>query len=123
VTENIVEGIDEISYEELEQSLLSLKNTKGTVPGGLNAELFKYGGAILSHGLLKFINRCWKGISVPEEWNQATVKSLFKEVERNKCSNSRDISLLDSDYKLYSKIITSRFKIISDTPTRRTKWI
>jgi hypothetical protein len=37
-------GIDEISDEELEQSLKSMKYRKAAGPDGLNSELFKYGG-------------------------------------------------------------------------------
>jgi len=37
-------GIDEISDEELEQSLKSMKNRKAAEPDGLNSELFKYRG-------------------------------------------------------------------------------
>jgi hypothetical protein len=37
--------IDEISDEELEQSLISMKNRKAAGPDGLNSELLKYGGA------------------------------------------------------------------------------
>jgi hypothetical protein len=37
------EGMDEISDEELEQSLKLIKNRKAAGPDGLNSELFKYG--------------------------------------------------------------------------------
>jgi sorting nexin-29 len=53
--------------------------------------------------------------SIPEEWGQARVKCLFKTGERNNCSNYRGISLLNSGYKIYAKIITQRFKTISET--------
>jgi hypothetical protein len=106
IEENISENIDKISYEELEQSLCSLKNSKATSPEGLNAKFFKHGGVILSHRLLKFINWCWKERSIPDEWKQATVKSSFKKAECNNCSNYRGISLLNSGYEIYSKIIT-----------------
>jgi len=40
-TTNRSAGIDEISDEELEQSLKSMKNRKAAGPDGLNSELFK----------------------------------------------------------------------------------
>jgi len=61
-------GIDDISYEELEQSLKSMKNRKAAGPDGLNSELFKYRGPVLSNSLLELINKCWKERSIPEEW-------------------------------------------------------
>jgi sorting nexin-29 len=106
--------IDEISDEELEHSLKSMKNRKAAGSDGLNSELFKYGGSVPSNRLLKLINKCWRERSIPEEWGQARVKSLFKKGKRDDCSNYRGISLLNSGYKIYDKIITQRFKTISE---------
>ena len=55
---------------------------------------------------------CWKERSIPEEQGQTRVKSLFKKVKRDDCSNYRGISLLNSGYKIYTKIITQLFKTI-----------
>jgi len=43
---------------------------------------------------------------IPEEWGQARVKSLFKKGKCDDCLNYRDISLLNSGYMIYAKIIT-----------------
>ena len=52
-------GIDEISDEELEQSLKLMKERKAAGPDGLNSELFKYGGPVLSNRLIELINKRW----------------------------------------------------------------
>ena len=57
---------------------------------------------------------CWKEILVPEEWGKARVKSLFKKDKRDDFSNNRGISLLNSGYKIYGRIITQRFTTISE---------
>jgi len=54
-----------------------MKKRKAAGPDGLNSELFKYGGPVLSNSLLKFINKCWRERSIPEKWGQARVKFLF----------------------------------------------
>ena len=51
---------------------------------------------------------------IPEEWGQARVTSLFKKGKRDDCSNYRGISLLNSGYKIYAKVITQHFKTISE---------
>jgi hypothetical protein len=109
------EEIDEISDKKLEQSLKSMKNRKTAGPDGLNSELFKYGGHVLSNRFLKLINKGWREKSIPEEWGQARVKSLFKKGKRNNCLSYGGISILNSGYKIYAKIITQRFKTISET--------
>jgi len=93
-------GIDEISDEELEQSLNSIKNRKAARPDGLNSEFFKYGGPALSNRLLELINKYWKILSIPEECGQARVKSLFKK--------SSVMSVRISEVT----VVTQRFKTI-----------
>ena len=92
-----------------------MKNRKAADPDDLNSELFGYGGPLLSNHLLKFINKCWRERSIPEEWGQARVKSLFKKGKHDNCSNYRGISLLNSGDKIYAKIITQCLKTISET--------
>jgi len=50
----------------------------------------------------------------PEQVQQR-VKSLFEEGKHDNCSNYRGISLLNSGYKIYTKIIAQCFKTISET--------
>jgi len=111
-TKTLSAGIDEISDEELQQSLKSMKNRKAAGPDGLNSELFKYGGPTLLNCLLELINKYWKERLIPEEWGQARVKSLFKKGKCDECLNYRGISLLNNGYKIYAKIITQHFKTI-----------
>ena len=91
-----------------------MKNIKAAGPDGLNSELFKYGGCVLSNRLLQLINKCWREILIPEEWGQARVKSLFKKGKPDNCSNYRGISLLSSGYEIHARIITQRFKTVSE---------
>ena len=51
-------GIDEISDEQLEQGLKSMKNRKAAGPDGLNSELVRYGGPVLSNRLFELISKC-----------------------------------------------------------------
>ena len=57
----------------------------------------------------------WREREIPEEWRQARAKSLFKKGECDNCLNYTGISLLNSGYKIYVKIITQCFKSISET--------
>jgi hypothetical protein len=86
-----------------------MKNRKAAGPDGLNSELFKYRGPILSNRLLKLINKCWRKRSIAEEWGQARVKSLLQKDKHGNCSNYRGISLLNNGYKIYAKINYTAF--------------
>jgi predicted secreted protein len=100
-----------------------MKNRKAASPDGLNSELFKYRGPVLSNCLLMLINKCWRERSIAEEWGQARVKSLFTKGKRDNCLNYRGISLLNSGYKIYTNIFTQCFKTISETILLRNKTI
>jgi hypothetical protein len=51
---------------------------------------------------------CWRIGHAPEEWNMAVVAPTDKKGSRNDCSKNRGISLLNSCYKIYSKILNNR---------------
>jgi sorting nexin-29 len=48
-------------------------------------------------------------------------KIPIQKSKRNDCSNYRGISLLNSGYKIYAKIITQRFKTISEAILREER--
>jgi hypothetical protein len=51
---------------------------------------------------------------IPKDWLKANIISLFKKGNRNISGNYRGISLLDSAYKLYARILNKRLKTISE---------
>lgn len=117
VTENEnveVIDVDPITKEELDEVFKETKNRKSTGPDGINMELLKYGGILLHFRLLHLINQCWRNCKIPEAWTTAEIISLFKKGDRNNCENYRGISLLNSIYKVYAKIINKRLKVISE---------
>lgn len=77
--------------------------------------MIKYAGLYAEIRLLNLINECWNTCKIPENWKIGEVISLFKKGNRLDSKNYRGISLLNSTYKLYAKIINNRLKIISNT--------
>ena len=114
ITECDAESIDAITLEELLQALRESKNRTSPGLNGINIELLKYGGILLQLRLLHFLNMCWKEHSVPKEWLRARVISLFKRGDRTRTDNYRGISILDTTYKLYARIVNGRLKPITE---------
>ena len=75
----------------------------------------KYGGILLHLRILHLFNMCWKRHQVPKEWLQSKVISLFKKGSRSDPQNYRGISLLDTTYKVYARIVNNRLKTITDS--------
>lgn len=58
---------------------------------------------------------------ITDGWNIATVKSIFKTCQRHNCCNYRGISLLNSHYKIYAKIVAQWEETITETPYHKNR--
>jgi hypothetical protein len=88
------------------------KNWKATGPDGINMELIKY-AVLLLHWRL-FRNQCRLTYKVPESWKIAEVMSLFKKGDRREYKNYRGISLLNTVYKIYARVVNKRLRKVSE---------
>jgi hypothetical protein len=100
--------------EELETTIKTLKPKKSPDLDGFNNELYKHAAKSFLHKFLKFLNVCWIYGDIPEEWKTAIVMPIHKKGDRNNPDNYRGISLLNTGYKIYSKIIATRLTVIAD---------
>ena len=63
---------------------------------------------------MNFLNVCWIYGDIPEEWSTAIVIPIHKKGDRNNLDNYRGISLLNTGYKIYSKIIAKGLTVIAE---------
>ena len=63
---------------------------------------------------MNFLNFCWIYGEIPEEWRTAVVIPVHKKGDRHNPDNYRGISLLNTGYKIYSKIIAKRLTVIAE---------
>ena len=113
-----------ISMEEIESTILLMKNNKAPGPDGIPAEFYKAFFKNSSSGqsdsnseetpysdcakcLLLLFNKIWNG-DFPSDWNSATIVSIPKKGDLSDCSNYRGISLINVGLKILSKIVTNR---------------
>lgn len=97
-----------ITYEELEEALRKTKNAKAPGEDDLSAEIYKYASFNFKRRLLKFYNNIWKTERIPEEFRNAVVVPIFKKGDMTKPENYRGISLLNTCYKIYAKILAKK---------------
>jgi hypothetical protein len=88
-------------------ALTQFKNKKAPGSDKINIELLKEAPLTLLIRLLDLINMCWRTGHAPEEINIAVVIPVHKKGSRNDCGNYRGKSLLNSCYKIYSKILNN----------------
>ena len=59
---------------------------------------------------------------MPEPWDKAVVVAIFKKGDRLDPSNYRPISLLDTCYKLYARVLQRRIADAVDDSIRKTQY-
>ena len=106
----IISKLDDLSsFDEVEKTILSLKDNKTAGPVNIPTEVIKYGGCALHRSLYNFILDCWSAKCLPQELRNANIILVYKQrVDRAECGNSRGISHLSVAGKVLAKIILTR---------------
>lgn len=99
-----------ITLEELEEALRKTKNGKAPGSDGINSELIKNASRKFKVRLTRLYNRILKEGKIPSEWRGAIVVPIFKKGDRENLANYRGISLLNTGYKIFAKIITKKLE-------------
>jgi hypothetical protein len=103
-----------ITMEELETTIKALKHRKSPGLDGINNEFYKHAPKRSLNKFLNSLNVCCIYGDIPEEWRTAIVIPIHKKEDRNNPDNYRGVSLLNTGYKIYSKIIAKRLTVIAD---------
>ncbi|VVC39774.1 Reverse transcriptase domain [Cinara cedri] len=93
---------------EINWSINKLKNNKAPGESNVVAELLKNSGETLKNEIWKMINLIWEKEIIPEEWNLSILCPVFKKGDILDIKNYREISLLDTCYKVLSTVLLER---------------
>uniref|UniRef100_A0A803TV24 ribonuclease H n=1 Tax=Anolis carolinensis TaxID=28377 RepID=A0A803TV24_ANOCA len=103
----------EISYQEIEQVIDTLKNRKSPGGDGYTAEFYKEMKEIIIPELKILFNNIMKGGKIPDTWRESEIITVRKSGKDPEDPNSyRPISLLNQDYKIFTKILVNRIEEI-----------
>jgi exonuclease III len=104
--------INPISLKEVEDAIESLDPNKAPGPDGLSGWFFKLHKQQISPLLVKLYNSFLQGKeSIPQQLKEGILVTLPKpNKDPLEVANRRPITLLNLDYKLYSKILNNRLK-------------
>ena len=75
---------------------------------GLVGKLFKYGGKGMANVLKVLYGVAWTEESIPKQWRQGLIVSLYKKGDAEDPGDYRGITLLNVVGKLFCKILNNR---------------
>ena len=100
----------DITKKEIVDAVKSCKGEKSPGDDGLPAEFYKKFLDQIITFLLPLYNGALFFGSIPDSFKRAVVKLLYKKGDAKNLKNWRPISLLNTDYKILSKILNNRLK-------------
>lgn len=114
------EKIEEITREELIETLKKLKRAKAPGEDGTENEAWRFMSQELGEEFWKLINRIWKGEGIPEDWNKGIINPMRG--EKNLLKNYRRITLMDTAYKIYASVLNEKLKKETEDKLRGTQF-
>lgn len=103
----------EVSEREVLQAINSLQNNKSPGPDGFTIEYYKVFTTKLLSPFTKMIKESLEKGKLPNSLEMATIILLPKPgKDKQKCDSYRPLSLLNTDYKVLSKLIAHRLENI-----------
>ena len=100
----------EISNTEIEIAVKSMKNGKTPGPDGLSAELYALCWDVIGEDFTKVIKQLYETGLMPAQMKEGNITLIHKKGDRSTLTNYRPISLLNTDYKIFNKILATRIR-------------
>ena len=109
------QAVEPPTQEEVKKAINELKNGKAAGKDGIPAELLKAGSDRLYYAIHQTILRIWADEQMPNDWLEGLICPIYKKGHRLDCSNYRGITLLNSAYKVLSRILFSRLRPLTES--------
>jgi len=84
----------EITQEDVEKTINSLKNRKAAGPDNITNEMLKYGGPMNQREVTTFLKKVLYTGVTPQVWKTSIIISIFKKGQKKNPNNYRRIKLL-----------------------------
>lgn len=101
--------------DEICKAVLMLQDGKSAGSDGIYPEIIKRGGQKLLSTLCTIIQSAWTTATVPQDWKDAQLVTIFKKGDRRLCSNYRGISLLSVPGKVFARVLLNRLTAHAET--------
>ena len=100
---------------DVKNAIKRLRNNKSPGIDNIPAEIWKYGGDILTDKMHDLITIIWREEITPDRWEGGILVPLHKKGDKLVCSNYRGINLLVTAYKVLTIIIYEKMKPFAES--------
>ena len=101
---------ENITENEIKTAIFSAKNNKSPGEDGIISEFYKEYWYLIKDDFMGLIKEVFDNYELSETQNRGLISLLYKCGERENIGNWRPITLLNTDYKIISKILANRLK-------------
>jgi hypothetical protein len=108
--------IQPITSEEVIQAIAALSRHKAAGGDGLNNDFFKDHQALLVNAMVAIGNELLQGAEPPASFLEGLIIPLRKKGDSANAMNFRPISLLQTGYKVFTKVLATRAQRVMETP-------
>ena len=100
---------DELNDEEILKAIEDSEDKKATGPEGISNEMLKKGGRSLINSILRMLKMVYKTEKIPDAWNKAFIKNIYKgKGSKKEMNNYRGIILNPHIAKIFEKIVENK---------------
>jgi hypothetical protein len=101
--------------DEVIATVMNLRCNKAAGEDAIPGELLKAGIPALAVPLHRLVTSCWSTGTVPQEFKDAKITTLYKQKgDRGDCNNYRGISLLSVTGKVIAKLVLNRLQKLAE---------
>jgi hypothetical protein len=109
-----------ITEEELTKAITSAPKNKSPGEDGVTAEFYSWSKDTITTDMLQLYNSFFQTGTIPKEITRGIIVCLPKNNRPQTVSDYRPLTLLNTDYKIYARVLANRLKttirdIINDT--------
>ena len=102
------------SIQELKKAINRMKPGKAPGPDNIPLELLKHSGPGLINRLMLLILKIWETKTLPSDFRDVNIITIFKKGDREDCNNYRGISLLSIASKIFARILLDRLLLLEE---------
>ncbi|XP_062711243.1 uncharacterized protein LOC134289445 [Aedes albopictus] len=103
------------TLDEVKKALKELKNSKAAGKDVIPVELLKHGSEQLHQSIHQIIIKIWEDEELPTSWLNGLICPIYKKGHRLECANYRGITLLNSAYKILSRVLFNRLRLLEES--------